>query len=169
MTKKTKSEVAEVVAEVVEETRGRPPRFQGQQLKSVVALLRQHGPTMTRNILKAPAMIGVGKNRKPNPLVALRNGKVFPGPEKVSMPTLVRIGSEAGIKFVQGKENPIAAKGAAAIKHALHLVGIHGAAAAAKMLTEEGTAVCAATLRTMAKCAGMTLTRGRRVGVAAAA
>lgn len=172
MSKKSKTEVAKVetvVVEAAEETRGRPPRFVGRQYKSVVALLKLHGPTMTRNILAAPAMTGVGRNRKPNPLAAQRPASVFPEPESVSLPTLVKIGAEAGIEFTQGKENPIASKGSAAVKHALALVAKHGASKAAEVLTEEGTAVCAATLRTMAKAAGMTLVRGRRASEAAAA
>ena len=170
MRKSTEVEVVEAAeAEAVEATRGRPPRFVGRQYKSVVALLKQHGPTMTRNILAAPAMIGVGRNRKPNPLAAMRPAKVFPEPESVSLPTLVKIGAEAGIEFMQGKENPVAAKGAAMVKHALALVAKHGASKAAEMLTEEGTAVCAATLRAMAKDAGLVLVRGRRAGVTVAA
>lgn len=163
MTKKKNVEVKEVeVKEVKSDGRGRPARFVGQQLKSVLALLRVHGPTKTQAILAAPLFIGVAKHRKPNPLAALRNSKVFSEPESVSLPTLVKIGKAAGIEQRVGRVNAIEEMGETAVKRAVALVAAKGAVAAGNQLRAEGIAVCDQTLRNMAKAAGVTLHRGRR-------
>ena len=141
---------------------GRPYRFSGKQLVCVVALLKQHGPTETRKILAAPVM----SRGKPNKLAALRNAKVFPEPEKVSLPTLCKIAAAHEVEFTRGRENPItSAKNAKSLtRHALSLVKSHGAVQAAAILASEdnGVSVCAATLRKLADEAGIKLVRGRR-------
>lgn len=149
---------------------GRPNKFQGSQLKHVVSLLREHGPTETRKILAAPLMRVVGRGSKkreePHPLGSLRSAKLFPEPVKVSMPTLGKIAAENELEFQRGKANPLdIVKNASRVKaHAVSLVKQHGAVQAAEILAVEpnGVTVCAATLRKLAKDAGLTLVRGRR-------
>ena len=139
--------------------RGRPPRFTGKKLRHVESLLRQHGPTRTREI------IGAEKGED----VELRNAIYFPEAESVSMPTLGKIGYEAGIEFQRGRVNPISTK--AQRKTVCTLVRKHGAVEAATLLMNgeggaafkgEEVSVCPATLRAIASEEGVKLKRGRR-------
>jgi hypothetical protein len=114
--------------------------------------------------MAAENMTGRGKNRRGNPLAELRNKEIFPEPMSVSMPTLCKIGKNAGLEFQRGRENPITdAKNASKLtRHAVSLVKQLGASAAVDALKQEGIMVCAATLRTLAKDKGVKLVRGPR-------
>lgn len=140
--------------------RGRPARFTGKKLRHVESLLRQHGPTRAREI------IGAKKRSKD---AKLRSAILFPKGESVSMPTLGKIGSEAGIEFQRGRVNPITTKSQR--QAVCTLVQEYGAVEAATMLMTgnggdvfkgEEISVCPATLRTIATEEGGELKRGRR-------
>lgn len=140
--------------------RGRPARFTGNRLRHVESLLRQHGPTRARQIIGA---------RKGTKAAKLRSETLFPKGETVSMPTLGKIATTAGIEFQRGRISQI--QTASQRKAAAAMVQEHGLGVAVEMLAngESGTAfngerisVSSATLSAIAAEAGVELKRGRQ-------
>lgn len=85
---------------------GRPAKFDGAKLKHVVSLLKQYGPKVTRKILAAP----LKSFGKPHKFGSLRDGGLFPAPEKVSLVTLGKIAVANSITLKRGRKNPIVGK-----------------------------------------------------------
>ena len=140
--------------------RGRPARFAGKKLRHVESLLRQHGLTSVRKIIGA---------RNGTKAAKLRNATHFPKGEQVSMPTLGKIASEAGIEFQRGRVSQI--QTASQRKAAAAMVQEHGLGVTIEMLANgeggvafkgEKVTVCAATLSAIATEDGVELKRGRR-------
>lgn len=71
--------------------RGRPPKYQGNLRRAVVALIRKHGLTGTQSLLAE------GIRYKPNP-----RKRAVRFTDTVSLPTLASLASDAGIKLSRG-------------------------------------------------------------------
>jgi hypothetical protein len=78
--------------------RGRPVVFKGNVKKHIVGLLRKHGATKTRAILSAVD----------GELASLRSEKTVPQPLSISMPTLIKYASQAGVKMQRGRPKKVA-------------------------------------------------------------
>lgn len=130
----------------------RKPKFDGNQKKHVIGLLKAHGLRPTQSLLAE-------KNN------AERSVKLFPKPVKVSLPTLIRIAKDAKVSFKLGRPNPLT--NANERKMAISAVRQHGAVQAVEVLKAKGITVCAATLRKLAVDAGVKLKRGPRAKKAA--
>lgn len=73
---------------------GRPPVYTGAVKAHIVALIRDHGASGARRILKA---------RKGTANYALRNADLVPKPLSICLPTLFKLAAKAGCGLVPGR------------------------------------------------------------------
>lgn len=74
--------------------RGRPPKYFGNVAKHIAGLARRHGQLGAQEILNAPAGSELG---------AKRNLKLVPKALGISLPTIAKLASRAGVKFELGR------------------------------------------------------------------
>jgi len=78
--------------------RGRPAVYTGNVKSHIVSLIRHHGLTGARAILNAS-----GRSKDALELVAQRNVELVPKALGISMPTLGKLASAAGIELFRGR------------------------------------------------------------------
>ena len=145
----------------------RSARFEGVRLAHVVVLLAKYGITMTRNILAAPVV----QFGKPHKLGGLRNAKLFPEPESVSLPCLQNIGVQHDVSLARGRKDILATLSKKQCQYVGRLVKNLGVVKACEILADSSRdkkifpspmTITPPTASKIAKSVGVTLTRGRR-------
>ena len=145
--------------------RGRPAKFEGEQLSHVVSLVKEFGASKTRDILAAPIKV----DGKATTLGKLRNAKLFPDPVEVSVPCLCNIGKANGVKLIRGRKNPIVTKQQK--MYVAKLVSQHGATKTVEILASDArntnlfpdpVNVSQPHVGKIARMMGVELSRGRR-------
>lgn len=148
-------------------TMARSARFEGVRLAHVVVLLAKYGIKMTRDILAAP----LTQFGKPHKVGSLRDKKLFPEPESVSMPCLWAIGVKHEVQLSRGRKDITKGLSKKQRQYVGRLVKNFGVVQACKTLKDSSRdkgifpsplSITPPTASKIAKSVGVELTRGRR-------